>query len=153
MSSTSIHRPGAKRSSTGFSLLELVAATVLTIGVLAPALAVMRDSMAVSRELHRRVLLANYAVSILEDQAALVATNWTNETVAGDFVSDGHGDIRYSLIKSDDSSDGGLTDQLMTITSTVYDDANSDDALSAGELNETYRTKVAKLNTYENEQQ
>ncbi len=137
----------------GFSLLEMVMAAALVTGTVVPALSVIRDSMAKSRDLHRQKLLANYAVNILEDQAAYVATNWTNATIGGDFAADGHGSIRYILTKSDDPADGGLVSQLMNLEVTVYDDTDDDDTLDANEIQETYRTKVAKLNTYENEEQ
>ncbi len=136
-------------------MLEMVAAAALVTGTMVPALSVIRNSMSQSRELHRRHLVANYAVRILEEQAALAATNWTNETVTGDFSAapDSHPEIRYTLTKSDDPADGGLVNQLMNIDITAYDDADGDDTLDTGELQETYRTKVAKLNTYENEEQ
>lgn len=137
----------------GFSLLEMVAAAALVTGTVVPALAVIRDAMAQSRDLHRRQLLANYAVRITEDQAALVATNWIIETVTGDFLADGHSAIRYIVIKSDNPLAGGLTNQLMNISVIVYDDANDNDLLEIGELTEVYRTKVAKMNSYENEDQ
>ena len=76
-------RAGARR---GFSLVEMMAATALVAGTLAPALAVMRDAMAVSREGVRRSLVANYAVQVLESQAALVMQNWTNGTVDGQLL-------------------------------------------------------------------
>lgn len=136
----------------GFSLLEMVMAAALVTGTVVPALAVIRDSMAQSRDLHRRHLLGNYAVRILEDQAAYVATNWTNATISGDFTADGHSSIRYTMTKSDDPNDGGLVGQLMNLEVTVYDDADSDDTLDTDEIQETYRTKVAKLNSYENEE-
>jgi len=141
------------RPRRGFSLLEMVAAAVLMTSILAPSLSVMRDSMSKSRELHRRNLLANYAVRVLEDQSALVATNWVNESIAGSFSSDGHPNVRYTGSKSDAIADGGLVNQLMHVQVTVYDDADADSALDAGELRVDYRTKVAKLNSYENEPQ
>jgi len=137
----------------GFSLLEMVMAAALVTGTVVPALAVIRDSMAQSRNLHRQKLLANYAVHILEEQAAYAATHWTNETIGDDFATDGHDNIRYTLTKSDDPSDGGLASQLMNIEVTVYDDTDGDDTLDSTEIQETYRTKVAKLNSYENEEQ
>ena len=137
----------------GFSLLEMVAAAVLMTSILVPALAVMRDAMAKSRELNRHNLLANYAVRILEDQSALVATNWVNETISGNFSSDGYPNVRYTGTKSDLVANGGLVNQLMHLRVTVYDDANANSTLDSGELRVDYRTKVAKLNSYENEPQ
>ena len=113
----------------------------------------MRDAMAKSRDLNRRNLLAIYAVRITEDQTALVATNWVNETVTGNFAGDGHANVRYIAAKSDAVGDGGLVGQLMHVQVTVYDDSDADSTLDTGELRVDFRTKVAKLNSYENEQQ
>lgn len=143
----------AKRRRCGFSLLEIVAATALVTSILVPALSVMRDAMAQSREINRRNLLANYAVRILEDQTALTATNWVNTTVSGNFFTDGYPNIRYTITKSDNPANGGLTNQLMHIQATVYDDANQNSLLDVSELRVNYRTKVAKLASYENEEQ
>ncbi len=150
------HQRGTGRrikQHSGFSLLEMLAAAALVTGTVVPALAVIRDSMAKSRDLHQQQLLGNYAVRILEEQTAYAATNWTNETITGSFSADGHGSIRYTLTKSDAPADGGLVSQLMNIVVTVYDDADGDSTLDVSEIQETYRTKVAKLNTYENEEQ
>ena len=143
----------AKKRQCGFSLLEIVTASALVASILVPALSVMRDAMAQSREVNRRNLLANYAVRILEDQLALTATNWASSTVSGNFSSDGYPNVRYTVTKSDNPADGGLTNQLMHIQTTVYDDADQDAMLDVGELKVNYRTKVAKLGSYENEEQ
>jgi len=156
---------GARRFR-GFSMLEMVAAAALVTGTMVPALSVIRDSMRHSRDLHRRSLLANYAVRILEDQAAYVAygdgeddsyTNWDDAIAdspnTGDFpAADSHGSIRYVVTCSDAPSDGGLVRQLMNIEATVFDDTNGNNTPDAEELQETYRTKVAKLNSYEHEE-
>jgi len=44
----------------------MLAATAIVAGTLAPALAVMRDAMAISREAVQRNLVSNYAVQVLE---------------------------------------------------------------------------------------
>jgi hypothetical protein len=136
----------------GFSLLEMVAAAGLMAAILVPALSVMRDAMAKSRSLHQRSLLANYAVRVLEEQCASVAGSWATGTDSGSFVSEGHATIRYDVTKSDAVVDGGLLDQLMHIQVIVYDDADADVTPDSDELQVNYRTKVAKLNTYENEE-
>lgn len=136
----------------GFSLLEMMMAAVLVAGTVVPALSVIRDAMSQSRAMHRRVLLGNYAVRILEDQIAYAATNWTNATPSGNFASDGHDSIRYNVVRSDDPADGGVVNQLMSISVTVFDDGNANSLIDAGELQETYRTKVAKMFSYENEE-
>jgi type II secretory pathway pseudopilin PulG len=141
-------RPSLARD--GFSLLEMIAATALVAGTLAPALAVMRDAMAISREGARRQLLANYAVQVLESQAALVMQNWANGSASGNFATDGYTTIRYTVSKSDAPADGGLTDQLMHIQVTTYEDADGDSVADADEIQTSFRTKIAKLASYEN---
>ena len=130
----------------------MVAAAALVAGTVVPALSVIREAMSQSRELHRRHLLANYAVRVLEDQIAYAANNWANVTASGSFTTDGHAAIRYTYTRSDAVIDGGIVNGLMNIEVTVYDDEDGDQTLDSGEIQETYRTKVAKLNTYENEE-
>ncbi len=144
-------RQAEEKPRIGFSLLEMMAATALVASTLVPALSLIRDAMAQSREMNRRNLLANYAVRILEEQTALAATNWTNATVTGDFSSDGYTSLRYTATKSDAVVDGGLVDRLMHIRVTVYDDADGNSSVGTNELQINFRTKVAKLVTYENE--
>lgn len=128
-------------------------AAALVTGTVVPALAVIRDAMAQSRDLHRRHLLSNYAVELIEDHAAYAATNWINTTTTGNFSSDGHSSIRYTLTRSDAVANGGLVGQLMVIEATVFDDTDGDTIADVDERQETYRTKVAKMNSYENEEQ
>jgi hypothetical protein len=127
-------------------------AAALISGVLVPTLSVVRDAMAKSRELNRRNLLANYAVRTLEGQVALTATNWASANVTGNYSADGHSSIKYSVTKSDAVASGGIVGQLMHIQVTVYDDIDGDNAADAEELKVAYRTKLAKLLSYENEE-
>jgi prepilin-type N-terminal cleavage/methylation domain-containing protein len=141
------HKP-----NRGFSLLEMVMAATIVAGVLVPTMAVMRDAMAKSRELGRRNLMSNYAVSILESQAATTMLNWTTSTSSGDFSDDGHSALRYTASRSDAPTDGGLTGQLMHVQVRVYDDADGNSTFDANELNALYRTKIARLQSYEDEE-
>ena len=143
--------PSGRRSRRAFSLVEMVAATALVAGTLAPALAVMRDAMAASRESHRRWLVANYAATALEYAAAATMQSWTPGTVAGNLASEGHAALRYTVTYSDAPAAGGLSGRLMHIRAVVYDDANGNSAQDAAELAVRMRTKVAKLVTYQNE--
>jgi hypothetical protein len=129
----------------------MIAATALVAGTLAPALAVMRDAMAASRESARRNLLATYAVQSLEYAAGITMQTWTTGTAAGNFATEGHAAIRYVLTRSDDPASGGLTGRLMHVQVTVFDDANGNATLDANEVNVRFRTKVARLLTYQNE--
>ncbi len=127
-------------------------AAVLVTGTVVPALVVIRDAMAQSREMHKRKLLANFAVLILEEQAAYAAMNWTNATDENDLASYGYADLAFNLRRSDDPGYGGIVGQLMHIGVTVFDDLDADQLPDANETQVTFRTKVAKLNSYENEE-
>ena len=75
----------AEKAPRAFSLLEMLMAAALVSGTVVPALAVIREAMVQSRDLHHQSLLANYAVQLMEDQASYVATNWTNANLGRRF--------------------------------------------------------------------
>jgi hypothetical protein len=129
----------------------MIAATALVAGTLAPALAVMRDAMALSREASRRNLLANYAVEALEYAQGITMQNWATGTSLGNFASDGWPNIRYSVTRSDSPANGGLTNRLMHVQVLIYDDSNGNAARDANEIAVQMRTKVSRLLTYQNE--
>lgn len=135
-----------------FSLLEMVMASALIAGSLIPTLSVIRDALAKSRDLSRRNLLSNYAVSILERQTAINMKVWSNSSTTGSFATDGHAQIRYTQLSSDDPANGGITNQLMHIQVKVFDDADGDSVADSGELTVNYRTKIAKLQSYDDEE-
>jgi type II secretory pathway pseudopilin PulG len=139
------------RGIRAFSLVEMVAATALIAGVLAPALVAMRDAMTISRETTGRQLLANYAVQGLESYAASTMQNWTTGTFTTSAAADGHPSIRTVVTSSDVPANGGIAGRLMHLRLTVYDDSDNDSVQDANELSVRLRTKVAKLATYENE--
>ena len=90
----------ARRKSSGrrrqaYSLVEMIAATALVAGTLAPALAVMRDAMAASREASRRNLLTIYAVRELEYAAGITMQAWSAGTSTGNYASEGRPTVRY----------------------------------------------------------
>lgn len=140
------------KPNRAFSLLEMAMAATLVAGTLVPTMSVMRDAMAKSRDLSRRNLMSNYAVSVLESQAATTMLNWTTATSSGNFSSDGHTTLRYAATRSDAPADGGLTGQLMHIQVRVYDDTDGDSSFDANELSVLYRTKLARLQSYEDEE-
>jgi type II secretory pathway pseudopilin PulG len=141
-----IQRP--VRARRAFSLVEMILATALVAGTLAPALAVMRNAMSTSRETTKRLLLANYAVEILEYSQGISMQTWSPTTVSGNMASDGYSNIRYTITWSDAPANGGITGKLMHVQVVVYDDVNGNSAQDSTELSVRFRTKVAKLATY-----
>lgn len=116
---------------------------------LVPAVEFIRYGMERSLDDDRRQLLALYAVSQVEERLGVVAASWSKGTLVGDYAADGHADIRFETTCSDEVASGGIVNRLMDIRSTVYYDANADDAWTAGEMRCVFRTKIGKFATYE----
>jgi hypothetical protein len=55
------------------------------------------------------------------------------------------------VTRSDAPANGGIIGELMHVQATVFDDANGNAALNAGEEAVRFRTKMARLLTYQNE--
>jgi len=138
-----------QKRSPGYSLLEVVLASTLCASALVPALAILRDGMALSRKIDTRNLLHLYGTSKLEEHLVLVAASWATGTLIGDFATEGHPSLRYTVTRSDATADGGLVNRLMNVTVTTYNDTDNDDSLSADEPQMVLTTKISKLISYE----
>jgi hypothetical protein len=138
------------RARKAYSLLEVVLAGGICATALAPALALMRDSMTVAENIDTRHLLLVYGVSKMEQQLAVVAATWTTGNASGDFAADGHANIRYTVVQTDDPASGGITGRLMSVTVTTYSDDDGDDAMDANEMRTILTTKIGKFVSYEN---
>lgn len=140
---------GSIRRRRAYSLVEVVASIALMAATLVPAIELVRESMAQGEQDDRRQLLALYAVSQLEQQFGAAEMTWATGSYTGDYAGDGQAAIRFDTVCSDDPLNGGITGILMDIRTTVYFDDNGDDALTAGELQCSYRTKIGRFATYE----
>ncbi len=140
-----------RRADDAYSLLEVVMATAICATALVPALAFMRDGMALATTIDTRHMLLTYAVSKMEEQLAVIGASWTEGTVVGDFAADGHANIRYTVTQSDAPASGGIDGRLMSVSVTTYSDDDGDDTMDAVEARITMTTKVSKLVSYENE--
>ncbi|MCI0332161.1 MAG: hypothetical protein L0228_02915 [Planctomycetes bacterium] len=139
-----------RRAENAYSLLEVVMASAICATALVPALAFMRDGMALADTIDTKHMLLTYAVSKMEEQLAVVGATWTEGTLVGDFAADGHAYIRYTVTQSDAPASGGIDGRLMNVSVTTYSDDDSDDAMDAAEARITVTTKVSKLVSYEN---
>jgi hypothetical protein len=137
------------RTYRGYSLLEVVLASTICATALVPALAYLRDGVTLADTIDKRHLILIYGVSKMEEQMSIVAATWAEGTSGGDFATDGHANIRYTVTRSDDPSSGGLADRLMYVSVTAYSDDDGDDALDTSELRTILTTKISKLATYE----
>jgi hypothetical protein len=140
-----------RRQARAYSLLEVVLAAAICSTALVPALALLRDGMTLASLIDKRHLLLIYGVSKMEEQMAIAAATWSEASASGDFVTEGHANIRFIANRSDDPANGGIANRLMSISVTTYCDDDGDDTLDAAEANTTLTTKIAKLVTYEYE--
>jgi len=132
----------------GYSMLEVVLASSICITAIVPALAMLRDGIALGDIIDTRHLLLTYSVSKMEEQLSIVGATWTTGTVTGNFASDGQSTIRFSVTRSDAAIDGGIVGKLMVVTVTTYSDDNGNSTMDSSEARTTMTTKVAKLVSY-----
>jgi len=133
----------------GHTLLEVLVASALMAIALVPALRLMRSSLRISREIEDRELLTTFCTSKLEEHLAQTSPNWQTGTYGGDFSAEGYPDLRFEVIRSDSSGDGGIVGQLMAIVATVWNDVNGNGSLDNGEPAVVLASKVAKLASYQ----
>lgn len=142
-----------KRSRSGQSLLEVIAASTIIATALVPALRMMRDSLEVSRSVEEADLMSTLCVDKLEEHMNKVAATWDKTIASGDFAAlEGRSYLKFQVTKSDSVTDGGISNRLMAITAVVWSDANGNGSLEGGEKKVMFATKVSKFvsyNTYE----
>ena len=146
---TPIRRPAVcRRARRAYSLLEVMLASAICAAALVPALAFLRDGVALGEIIDTRHMLLNCGVSKMEEQQAIVGATWATGTVAGNFAADGQSSIRFSAVRSDSPASGGIANQLMNISVTTYSDDNGNSAMDTSEARLVFTTKVAKLVSY-----
>lgn len=142
------HRRLNRTRLLGLSLLELVVSVSLLSVTLVPALGFMRDALEQSQRIEISELLTTYCVGKVEENLCLAADAWLAATVNGDFSADGYPQVRYRVVRSDAPLDGGISNQLMAVTATVWQDLNANGVLDAGEPSVVLAGKVAKMARY-----
>jgi hypothetical protein len=137
-----------RRTRAAYSLLEVTLASGICLSALVPAMAILRDGLLAAETIDNRHMVMLYGVQKMEEQQALVAASWTTGSSSGNFSSEGHANIKYSVTRTDASASGGITNRLMVISVTVYNDDNGNSTMDVTEPRTTFTTKVSKLATY-----
>lgn len=132
-----------------YSLLEVMLASAICATALVPALALVRDGLALADTIDARHQILLCGVSKLEEQLAIVAATWSTGNIAGDFSAAGYAGIRFTATRSDSAANGGITGRLMNVSVTAYSDDNGNSAMDTSEMRTTLATKVSKLVSYE----
>jgi hypothetical protein len=145
-----------RRNPNGQTLLELVGATTIITIALVPALRMMRDSLRVSRETETANLMSTLSASRLEEYLLLSAGQWgaippgnswntTNNT--GNYSADGYPNLKFRVLRTD-AAPAGIAARLLSITATVWNDLDGDNALDASEPRSVFATKLARNVAY-----
>jgi hypothetical protein len=138
-----------RRARNAYSLLEVVMASAICATALVPALALLRDGMTLANTIDTNHMLLTYGVSKMEQQLAVIGATWFEGTTTGDFATDGHANVRFSITTSDAPASGGIDNRLMNVSVTTYSDDDGDDTMDAAEARITVTTKIGKLMSYE----
>ena len=136
------------RIRRGNTLIELVAATTVLAIALVPALRLTRDALAVEGDLEYATAMSTLCVNQLEQSLSKTAASWNTATESGSYATLGYPRLKYSVTKSDAPASGGLTNQLLAMTATVWEDVDGDSILDSGEKKVQFSTKLAKLAVY-----
>ncbi len=144
---------------SGQTLLELVGATTIIAITLVPALRIMRDSLRVGRETETANLMATLATGRLEEFLLLSAgqwgaipagNSWNTTTNAGSYAADGYPNLKFSVVRTDNAPEG-ISTRLLSITTTVWNDLDNDNAWDVGEPRSVFASKLARNVAYSNE--
>jgi hypothetical protein len=135
----------------GHSLLEVLVAGTLVSVALVPALRLLGGGLAASRQIETREQLITFCTSTLEEHLAGASADWRTGTFTGDFSAEGYSNLRFSVRRSDAAGDGGISDYLMAVTATVWDDQDGSGTFDRGELSVVLAGKVAQLPSYQAE--
>jgi prepilin-type N-terminal cleavage/methylation domain-containing protein len=140
-----------KRRNRGYTMLELVAAIAITGAVLVTTLTLTREGMELCRKADLADVMTLLATSRMEQESARAAVDFLTLDESGTFAAEGYPLVRWHAVHSDQSADGGITDRLMAISLTVWDDADNNGSLDATEPSTSFHTKVANMSDYQNE--
>ncbi|MEW4455832.1 hypothetical protein AB1L30_24400 [Bremerella sp. JC817] len=138
-----------KKSRPGYSLLEVVIATFLMALAIIPAMNFMAGAIHASHELETWNYMNLLAVGKLEEQLAAAAPDFTEGTYAGTFSDVGLPSVRYMATRTTSPAYGGIADQLMVVTVTVWNDENGNGGQDSGEPEVTFATKLASMKIYQ----
>ena len=145
-----MHRPLPRAyHRRAYTLIELVMAASLTALAIVPALSLMRDSIEQGTSIDTQNMIATLCMSKLEEHLALAAATFTETNTTGDFSREGYGRLKYTVNSSTAAKAGGIPDQLMAISVTVWSDADNDTQQDIDESSLTLATKLAKMVRYE----
>jgi len=122
---------------------------LMMAAVITPALVLVRQQLEMGREIARYQAMETFAASYLEQALAQRAADFHAFTMAGAVAGTAFSDLRYSVVGSTAPGDGGVSEKLLAVTSTVWRDEDSDTVLDNDEERITLASKLARMTQYE----
>jgi Tfp pilus assembly protein PilV len=129
------NRPGGRRKSAGLTLTEVVVASALLLIAIVPILKAMTSVHVSSTSIERKTRCLTLAQAKLDEIKARSIYSYSTSFTENDTSLDGS----YLCDVTDDSGD-----PLRTITVSVGYDLDDDNTLTAGEIEVTLTTLIAR---------
>ena len=126
----------------GSSLVDVIAATVLTASVLVPTTRVLRDSISTGHRLHMQQQLLISCQNVLEAEMQAVSQGGRLRKSGGRLNTDS-GRLHYEVISTDQPAAGGLPGQLIAVSALVWEDGNRNKRRDSGEPHVSLFSKIA----------
>ena len=134
----------SRRSRHAATLMELVMCGLIMFTVLVPTIDFLVDAQATQHQTQTLQQLKTLCANDLERFASLAKSRRGRQVFSGTQRTVGLPQIRYSVLISDTSGDGGIPNQLNVVHVTEWFDQNRNRRFDATELSVDMLTKVAK---------
>lgn len=127
----------------GSSLVDVIAASVLTGLVLLPSMRIMRESIAASERLRVRQEMLATCESLLESAMQNASINVVNDSEAGRLKFEDR-ILEYTVVSTDSATMGGIPGRMTAVASIVWDDKDKNRRLDKNEIHVSMYSKVAR---------
>lgn len=133
--------PPRQPARKGSSLVDVIAATMLTAAVLVPSTRVLRDSISTSQrlQLHQELLIR--CQNVLDAEMQRVSQGRRLKTSRGRLSSDS-GQLHYQVLSTDQTVAGGQPGQLIAVSALVWEDGNRNNRHDSGEPHVSLLSKI-----------
>lgn len=125
------------KHQNGSSLLDTIAATVLTVLIIVPCARIMQDGLQLDRRLQLRQDMMAECTSLLEKELAFQSLSFRSRRKGGQLKLT-NARLGFQIVSSDKAAFGGRPGRLMGIHATVWHDMDGDRRKDSGEPEVSY---------------
>lgn len=144
MTSHSRRLPKTKRKRPGYTLLEVISASIIIGVIMAPSARLLRDTLKTSNQVETTSVLATLGVSKLEEQLGVAAHSFSDDAFGDSFAAEGYPELRFQVIRSQNRRNGGIPGFLMAVLVDAWHDRDSDGRLDRDEPRLQFVGKVTQ---------